>query len=304
MIVRRSALLAISAATAGALALSGCVNNAKSSGSGKPTGSGTVSSVSKNDAAAALLPASIKSAGKLRVGINVPYQPNEYRDTSTDQIVGWEVDMLDAAAKELGVTTQYVASGFDTILPSVKGKKFDLGMSSFTDTKEREQNIDFVNYYTAGIQWATATGKTVDPNNACGLRIAVETGTTEQIDDLPTKSKACTSAGKKPINILKIDSQDAVNQSVILGQADAFDADSPITEYAVKQSKGKLKLDGDIYGAAPYGLAVAKDNTGLSQALQKAVQDLMDNGTYKQILAKWGVDAGAIDKATINGASS
>jgi len=304
VIVRRPALVAISAATAGALALSGCVNNAKSNSHAGPSGSGTVGAVSKNEAAAALLPASIKSAGKLRVGINVPYQPNEYRDTSTNQIVGWEVDMLDAAAKDLGVTTQYVPSGFDTILPSVKGNKFDLGMSSFTDTKEREQNIDFVNYYTAGIQWATPNGKTIDPSNACGLKVAVETGTTEQIDDLPAKSKACTSAGKKPINILKIDSQDAVNQSVILGQADAFDADSPITEYAVKQSKGKLQLDGDIYGAAPYGLAVAKTNSGLTQALQKAIQDLMDNGTYKQILAKWGVEAGAIDKATINGATS
>lgn len=303
MFDRRSALVAISAAAAGVLALTGCVNNAKSNNPAAPSNSSTVSAISKDEAAAALLPASIKSAGKLVVGINVPYQPNEYRDTSTNKIVGWEVDLLDGVAKVLGVTTEYRESGFDTILPSVRTAKFDLGMSSFTDNKEREKQVDFVNYYTAGIQWAAPAGKSVSLDNACGLKVAVQTGTTEQTDDLPAKSKACTAAGKKPIQIIKIDSQDAVNQSVILGQSDAFDADSPITQYAVKQSKGKLQLAGDIYGAAPYGLAVAKGSP-LSQALQKAIQVMIDNGTYKQILSKWGVEAGAIDKATINGASS
>ena len=138
-------------------------------------------------------------------------------------------------------------------------------MSSFTDNKTREAQVDFVNYYNAGIQWAAPAGKTVDPDNACGLKVAVQTATTEDTDDLPAKSKACTAAGKKPITMLKIDSQDAVNQAVILGKADAFDADSPITQYAVKQSSGKLPLSGDIYGAAPYGLAVAK-NGGTLQA--------------------------------------
>jgi polar amino acid transport system substrate-binding protein len=299
---RRSALVAISAVAAGAVALTGCVNNSKSNNSPTPTNSGTVGALNKNDAAIALLPASIKSAGKLRVGINVPYQPNEYKDP-TGKIVGWEVDFLDGVAKELGLTASYQESGFDTIIPSVKGDKFDLGMSSFTDNKLREQQVDFVNYYTAGIQWAAPAGKSVSPDNACGLKVAVQTGTTEQTEDLPAKSKACTTAGKKPITILKIDSQDAVNQSVILGQADAFDADSPITEYAVKQSGGKLQLAGDIYGAAPYGLAVAK-GSALSQALQKAIQGMMDDGTYKQILSKWGVESGAISQATINGASS
>ncbi len=303
MSVRRSALIALSAATAGALALTGCVNNAKSNNSSTPTGTGTVGAISQNSAAIALLPAAIKSSGKLRVGINVPYQPNEYKDPS-GKIVGWEVDFLDGVAKELGLTTSYEESGFDNIIPSVKGDKFDLGMSSFTDNKEREQQVDFVNYYTAGMQWASPSGKTVDPSNACGLTVAVQTGTTEQTDDLPAKSKDCTTAGKKAITILKIDSQDQVNQTVILGKADAFDADSPITEYAVKQSGGKLQLAGDIYGAAPYGLALAKGNTGLEQALQKAIQGMMDDGTYKQILSKWGVESGAISQATINGASS
>src|ERR1700712_2143022 len=299
--MRRSIVVFAGLAVTGSLALSGCAKNTAKTSS--PTSTATVNAVSKDQAAADLLPAAIKSSGKLVVGINLPYAPNEYKDPS-GKLVGWEVDLLNAIATKLGVTTDYRESSFDNIIPSVKGGKFNLGMSSLTDNKTREAQVDFVNYYSAGIQWAGPAGKTVDPNNACGLKVGVQTGTTEQTEDLPAKSKACTAAGKKPITIVKIDSQDAVNQAVILGQAEALDADSPITQYAVKQSKGKLLLAGEIYGAAPYGFTVGKDAGTLKQALQKGLQSMIDDGTYKQVLDKWGVGAGAITQATVNGAQS
>jgi polar amino acid transport system substrate-binding protein len=299
--MRRSIVVFAGLALAGSLALAGCASNKPKSST--PTTSATVGAVSKDQAAADLLPAAIKSSGKLIVGINVPYAPNEYKDPS-GKIVGWEVDLLNALSTKLGVTASLQESGFDNIIPSVKGGKFNLGMSSFTDNKTREAQVDFVNYYTAGIQWAAPAGKTVDPNNACGLRVAVQTTTTEETDDLPAKSKACVKAVKKPITIIKIDSQDQVNQAVILGQADAMLADSPITQYAVKQSNGKLQLAGDFYGAAPYGYPVKKDASALKDALKKALQSMIDDGTYKQILVKWGVEAGAISQATVNGAQS
>ncbi len=299
--MRRSTAVFVGLALSSSLALAGCADN--STKTSTPTTSATVGALSKDQTAADLLPASIKTAGKLVVGINVPYAPNEYKDPS-GKIIGWEVEFLNAVATKLGVTATLQESSFDNIIPSVKGGKYNLGMSSFTDNKTREAQVDFVNYYSAGFQWAAPAGKTVDPDKACGLKVAVQTGTTEQTDDLPSKSKACTTAGKKAITIIKIDSQDAVNQAVILGQADAFDADSPITQYAVKQSKGKLQLAGEIYGAAPYGLVVAKDAGTLKQALQKAIQSMIGDGTYKQILDKWGVGAGAITQATVNGAQS
>jgi polar amino acid transport system substrate-binding protein len=299
--MRRSALIVIGLTTAAGLSLTGCASNAPKNVS--PTSSATVSAVNKDQALASLVPSAIKASGKLKVGINVPYAPNEYKDPS-GKIIGWEPEFLDAVAKKLGLTTSYQESIFDNIIPGVKGAKYDVGMSSFTDNKTREAQVDFVNYYSAGNQWAAPAGKTVDPNNACGLKVAVQTGTTEDTDDIPAKSKACVAAGKKAITKVKIDSQDAVNQSVILGQSDAFDADSPITQYAVKQSKGKLVLAGDIYGAAPYGLAVSKAAGALKGALQKAIQSMIDDGTYKQILDKWGVTAGGITQATVNGAQS
>jgi polar amino acid transport system substrate-binding protein len=298
---RPSAVALVAFTTVGSLAVAGCASNRPKSA--LPTASVGVGTITKDDAAAAQLPVKIKSAGKLVVGTNLPHAPNEYKNPS-DKIVGWEVDFLDGVATKLGLTTTYLQSGLDKIIPSIKGGKFDIGMSSFTDNKKREAQVDFVNYYSAGVQWATQAGKTVDPNNACGLKVIVQTGTTEETDDIPTKSKACVAAGKPAIKLSKLDSQDAVNQAVALGQYDAMDADSPITQYAVKKSNGKLQLAGDIYGAAPYGLAVAKNAGTLKEALQKAIQSMIDDGSYKKVLEKWGVEPGAITTASINGATS
>lgn len=288
-------VLAVAAALA--LGLSGCVDNSTPTTSG----GGSTSSGSKDAAAAALLPASIKNAGKIQVGIDATYPPNESKDSS-GAAVGWDVDLFNAVSAKLGVKAVYNIAGFDTIIPSITGGKYDAGVSSFTDTTEREKKVDFVNYYSAGILWASPKGKTVDPDNACGLKVAVETGTTEELDDVPGKSKACTDAGKPAIQILKFDGQDQATNAVILGQADAMSADSPITDDAIAKSSGKLQAAGKTFGVAPYGVAVKKGSK-LADALQKAFQAIVDDGQYKTILDKWGVADGSLATITINAAS-
>lgn len=281
-------------------ALSGCVDNSTPT---TPTTQTTKSpAITKDAAAVALLPATIVSAGVIQVGIDATYAPNEYKDSSGN-VVGWEVDLFNAVGQKLGVKPVYNVAGFDTILPNITGKKYDLGVSSFTDTVEREGKVDFVNYYSAGILWASLKGKTVDPDNACGLKVAVEAGTTEETVDVPTKSKACTDAGKPAIQLLKFDGQDQATNAVVLGQADAMSADSPITDYAIAKSGGKLQAAGKSFEAAPYGIALDKGSK-LTPAIQKALQSLVDDGNYLKILNKWGIADGAVQKITINAAAN
>jgi polar amino acid transport system substrate-binding protein len=287
----------VGVAAAAALALSGCASNSEGGG---PTGS-ISNSVSKQQSLASLVPASIKSRGKLIVGVNVPYSPNEY--LKGGKVVGFDVDLIDATAKVLGLTTTYRQAAFEKIIPAVKAGTMDVGMSSFTDTHEREKSVDFVDYFSAGFMWASQKGHSVDPTNACGLTVSVESNTTEQLDELPALSHACTKKGKKPIKVLSYTSQADATNALVLGKADAMTADSPITAYAIKQAGGKLQQAGSIVDAAPYGWAIAK-NSGLVQAMQKALQSLMDKGTYDQICKKWGVQAGEIKAATINKAVS
>jgi polar amino acid transport system substrate-binding protein len=286
-------------AAAGALFMSGCASNTEGSG---PSTSTTAAAAGKVDEIANTVPEDIKSSGKLIVGVNVPYAPNEFKDP-TGKIVGFDVDLMNAIASTLGLTPEYRESDFAKIIPSIQGGTYNVGMSSFTDTKEREASVDFVTYFSAGILWAQRPGTPVDPNNACGKKVAVQATTTEEVDELPAKSKACTDAGKPAIEILKFDGQDAATNAVILGQADAMSADSPVTAYAIKQSNGKLEAAGEIADAAPYGWPVKKGSP-LAQSLQKALEHLIESGDYKTIATNWGVETGMIDKPVVNGATS
>ena len=291
--------IAVVFAATGALALSGCASNTESSKSSTST---TAASAAKVDAIANTVPEKIKSSGKLVVGVNVPYAPNEFKDPS-GKIIGFDVDLMNAIASTLGLTPDYRESDFEKIIPSIQGGTYDVGMSSFTDTKEREASVDFVTYFSAGTLWAQRPGNPIDPNNACGKKVAVQSTTIQDTDEIPAKSDACVKAGKPPIDKVKFDGQDAVTNAVVLGQVDAMSADSPVTAYAIKQSNGKLEAAGAIFDSAPYGWPVTKGSP-LAQSLQQALQHLMDTGAYKQIASNWGVESGMIQKPVINGAVS
>ena len=280
-----------------ALALTGCVDNSAPSSGGSAS---SASDVKKDDSLASQLP-DLQTAGTLTVGMDDTYPPNEFKDDNGNP-VGWEVELTNAIAAKLGLKVKFAIAKFDNIIPSVAGGKDDMGMSSFTDTTEREQQVDFVNYYTAGIMWASAKGKDVDPDNACGLKVAVQSTTYEDTDEVPAKSKACTDAGKPAIEVLRYDAQDDATNAVILGKADALSADSPVTLYAISKSEGKLQTAGTAFEVAPYGIPVAKGSK-LGPVLQKTVQALIDDGTYGKILDKWGVSDGAVTTADLNAAS-
>ncbi|RAX44842.1 ABC transporter substrate-binding protein [Arthrobacter sp. AQ5-06] len=290
---------ALTAATA--LMLSGCVDNSAPAAADKASSSADTA-VQKNEELAALLPEKMKSAGVLNVGMANNYPPNEFKD-GNGAPAGWSVDLTNALGASLGLKVNFDIGTFDNILPSVKAGKDDMGMSSFTDTLEREKQVDFVNYYSAGIQWAAPKGKTVDPDNACGLKVAVQATTYEDTHEVPAKSKACTDAGKPAIEIFKYDAQDQATNALVVGQVDAMSADSPVTLYAISQTKEKLQTAGDAFEVAPYGIPVDK-GSAFTPVLQKALQALIDDGTYNRILSKWGVESGGVKTAALNVASS
>ncbi|MGC4935772.1 ABC transporter substrate-binding protein [Gordonia sp. DT30] len=287
-----------------ALVAAGCSNNDnESTGGGSSAAIGpTTVDVAKQADIAALLPAPIRDSGQLIVGVNVPYTPNEFKD-SNGQIIGFDIDLMNAIGKVLGLTPVYKEADFDKIIPAVQAGTFNIGMSSFTDTKERQQQVDFVTYFQAGTQWAQQAGRSVDPNNACGKKVAVQATTIQDTDEIPAKSKACTDAGKPAIEKVKFTDQSEATNALVLGRVDAMSADSPVTAYAIKQAGGKIEPAGAVFDSAPYGYPIAKGSP-LVPAIQKAVQYLIDNGHSKAIADHWGVGAGVIPTAVVNGATS
>jgi polar amino acid transport system substrate-binding protein len=250
----------------------------------------------------------IKKAGKITIATDASYAPNEYVENG--KIVGFDVDLGNAIAKKLGVTANVQNAAFDSIIPALKSKKFDISLSSFTDSKEREGTVDFVTYYSAGTSLQTKAGNplklSADDLSLCGMKVATEKGTTQEAD---VKSdglygKKCTAASKKAPQGLSFDDQNQANLALASGRAEAVLADSPVVAWAVKNSQGKFEVAGQPYGTAPYGIAIPKNEPQLRDAILKAVKDMMADGSYKQIVAKWGLDAGAINNAQVNGATS
>jgi len=255
--------------------------------------------VAKQPAIAALLPEPIRAGGVLVVGTNPPYQPNEFKNRD-GQIVGFDIDLAAALAQVFGLRLRVAESEFAKIIPAIQAGTFHLGMSAFTDTLEREKQVDFVTYFSAGVLWARRTGTTITPTTACGRRVGVKSTTVQDTQEIPAKSADCVRAGKEPIRKVKFENQDATVNALLLGQVDAMSADSPVTAYAVKKTDGQLEAVGPVYDAAPYGIAVAKG--GVATAVRAAMQYLIEHGYYSTIATHWGLSAGMIRESVVNGA--
>jgi polar amino acid transport system substrate-binding protein len=294
---RRGALLGLVLTVA--LVAAGCGDDGADSGS---TGTTAGAAPTVDEALAAKVPDTIKSDGKVLIGTDASYAPNEFLDADGKTVVGWDVDLFNAVAAKLGLQTEWQSATFDAIIPGVQSGKYEMGISSFTINDERKQQVNMVSYFSAGTQWGTKTGNPtgVQPDNACGKKVAVQTNTVQDTEDLPKRDEACTGAGNPAITVDRYQRQDQATAAVVSGKDDAMLADSPVLAYAVKQTNGQLELLGDIYDAAPYGYVIEKDQTEFAQAVADAVQALITDGTYKTILDKWGVGAGAIDNPAVN----
>lgn len=252
-------------------------------------------------AIAATVPADIRDTGRLVIGVNVPYAPNEFKN-SAGEIVGFDVDLMNAVARTLGLTPEYRETEFDQIIPSVQSGTYNVGMSSVTDTLEREKSVDFVTYFEAGTLWAQRAGQTVRPDAACGLRVGVSDSVLQETVEIPAKSDECLAAGLAPIEKVVYNRQDDATAALIAGDVAAISADSPVTGFAIKLSGGSLIPAGEVFDAAPYGWPVAK-GSGLSQSLMQALTHLISTGEYKTIATMWGVEKGMVPEPVLNGAS-
>jgi polar amino acid transport system substrate-binding protein len=238
-----------------------------------------------------------KYTSGIRMAMDATYPPDEF--IQNGHIVGFDADLGQALGKVLGVKVTMVDATFDTIIPGVVDGKFDVGNSSFTDTKAREGQVEFIDYFRAGegfYERANSTRTFNGLKSLCGQTVAVETGTTEQ-SDAETQAKSCH------VSVLPYADQNQANLAVSDGRADLGFADSQVAAYIVHLSNGQFKLTGTPFSTAPYGFIVAK-NSGLATPLLAAVKALMSDGQYKKILDKWGVEQGAVTTAQIDGAAS
>lgn len=251
--------------------------------------------------AAAMVPQDIKDAGVLRVGTDATYAPNEFFDEDGETIIGLDIDLFDAVAKELGLTAEYQSADFGSIIAGVNSDKYDVGVSSFTINEDRKVEVNMVSYFSAGTQWAVASGnpKSVDPDSPCGLTVAVQANTVQDLEDLPPKVKDCEDAGT-PLTVQQYEGQDEATSALASGKADAMLADSPVVSYAVQQVGDTIETVGEVYDAAPYGYVIPKDDAELADAIAAALTAIDEDGSYEAALDTWGQKDGAINDFAVN----
>jgi polar amino acid transport system substrate-binding protein len=290
---------------AGALCLAGVtLGGALSAAPAGANSSSSIPTAPVDSTLAATVPASVKTAGLL-VASDATYAPDEFVGTDGTTVIGMDADLAKAIGQVLGVNVTITNATFDTIIPALQSGKFNLGASSFTDTKARQKQVDFVDYFQAGEGYYVKAGSSYKPSGLaalCGHSVAVETGTVEQTD-AQSQNKKCTRSHKHGVKVLSFADQNSANLAVSSGRAQVGFLDSQIAEYVVSTSNGQFKNSGTVFGVAPYGLAMPK-GLGLTRPVDGAVSALIKDGIYLKILKKWGIQAGAISRPEINGATS
>jgi polar amino acid transport system substrate-binding protein len=260
--------------------------------------SGGVPSIEK------LVPASVKSSG-LTVAADASYAPDEF--VQNGKIVGMDPDLMNALGKVMGVKVTIKNVTFNDIISGMVAGRYNIGASSFTDTKAREKQVNFVDYANVGESFYTlkSGGTNIKGiTSICGLTVAVEQSTTEEAD-AKTQSGKCTKAHKKAVTVRVFPNQTEANLAVSSGHAQLGFADTPVADYQVTQSHGTFKIVGAAYAPSPYGIAISK-SSGLTNAVKAALLYLQKHGTYQQIFKKWGL-TGIEDPASamkVNGATS
>lgn len=248
-----------------------------------------------------LVPKEIAERGYITVGADASYPPIGFMGDDGTTIEGLDSDLAHAMSEVLEVEFRETNSSFDAIIPGLQGGKFDIGMSWMNDTPERREVVDFINYSQDGTSILVPTGSEKKPEtlgDMCGMRIAVQKGTAQQTD-ATEQSKKCSSGGEEEIRVQTYPDQTAANLALDSGRADLTLADTPIVAWQVKQTKGKLEVAGEPYGKVHHGIAVPKDSE-MTVAIAAAMQELIDNGEYQEILDEWDMGIAAIDEVLIN----
>jgi polar amino acid transport system substrate-binding protein len=295
----RLSTAALISASALLLAACGSSAGAPSSSGGSPS---AATAKSYDPAIARLVPAAIRQKGTITVAMNATYPPDEYFAANNSTIIGFDPDLAGAVGQILGLKLTFANTAFDDIIPALQAGHFDLAWSSATATADRQKQVNFVAYFSAGVGFVVPASSTLPVSglaDLCGLKLAVEAGSLEDTT-ATAQSAQCTAAGKKAIALQRYQTEDQNLLALTSGRAQVSTAGSQIIPYLVRQSKGKLKAVGGIYARAPLGIEFPKSTAiGLARAFQAALNQMIADGAYARVLAKWGEQRGAVGTAQI-----
>ncbi|MFS8050184.1 ABC transporter substrate-binding protein [Rhizobium sp. BR 314] len=255
----------------------------------------------KDESLHAQLPQAVRDRGVLRVVSTFGYAPQQFYGDDGKTPQGLSVDLGNALGAVVGERVEFTNTAFDSIIPGLEAGRFDMAIAAMSVTFERGAKVNFIVYENTGAQLLVRAGNPKNINSLtdiCGINMIELKGSlyNQVIEHV---SDRCVKQGKNAIHIDTIDNSDSVFQAVTTGRADATYADSSPLVYMAKLSEGRLQVTGPQYPDIPYGIAIAGENTGFAKVMGAALDKLIKDGTYKAILAKWGLGFRAADAAAV-----
>ncbi|HYN89268.1 MAG TPA: transporter substrate-binding domain-containing protein [Ardenticatenaceae bacterium] len=224
---------------------------------------------------------------EIRIGSDTAYPPFESVDEN-NEIVGFDVDMMNAVCELANCQATFITAPFDGIFAALAAAEYDAVVSAVTITAERDEIVDFSRPYLNAGQIVTVRADTEDiagPEDLQGRTVGVQLGTTGDI---------AASDYTDEENIQRFETIDLAMVSLAQGDIDAVIADAPTSgDIVAKQFEGELKLVGEPFTNEYYGIAVREDTPELKEAFDAALAQLSENGQLAEIAEQWGIPAAA-----------
>lgn len=313
----RAILAATALAASGAL-LAGCAAAAGSESASSDGAAGPVDilgiEVAVDDGARALLPDDIAEAGRVTAATDAPYAPFEmFVEEGSEELTGVDILLGKAIGAKLGIDVEFAQQGFDGIIPALQAGNYDLTISAMTSSVERMDVLTFVDYSASGTGILTRAGNPDDIEtylDLCGKDVAVQTATSQVELVTDVWQAECEAEGLDPISLAEFPSDSDAQLAITAGKAVASLLTKPSAGFVAKTTnEGETFMVVEDptapngYDATLNGIGVLKENEQFAEAIQAALQSLMDDGTYTTILAEFGVEGIGVDAATINAAA-
>ncbi|MDP9017624.1 MAG: ABC transporter substrate-binding protein [Candidatus Eremiobacteraeota bacterium] len=256
---------------------------------------------------AVLLSAGIVPAAKaatLRVGSDISYAPVEFYQGHAHRVAGLDFDLAQELAKHLGDSLSFTNHDFNGIVPALQAGTFDIVMSAMSDTRQREKQIDFVDYFLAGSGILVPKGNPdhiFGLGDLCGRTVDLQKGSSQEAL-LKAQSAKCEDVKLGPITILSFRTDEDAFKQIVSRKSVAHISDYPVVAYLAQTFEGGKRFDvvGHQFGVVPYGIAIPKNNHVMRDAVQAALLRMIADGSYDRILKKWHLEQGAFRSAPIS----
>lgn len=294
----RAVIGSIAAFTALGAVLAGCSTDSTQAAEGPDQ------SVEVDENLHAMLPGELRGeSARITVGTESGYPPFEYTNEA-GRIVGFEIDLFDAASDRLGLKYTFHDMLFESLLGELYASNVNAIAAAMSDTQERQRDYDFVDYYNDSDAIMVPAGNPQGIRtlaDLCGRTVAVLSGSTQQEALVTLNAGECRT---KPATVVEFDTD-----ADALAQVEAGAADAELTQWSTGAYNAKQVGSGDVFEVAntevinpsPLGFVFLKGDVELVRAYQASLQSLIDDGTYAEILERHDLSVGALEKATING---